>query len=490
MTSRLRAYRLMRGLIAAGLLAGPIWQAAFGPAHAQSTAQSTAESWHHPPSRSSAIKRIEAGFTRTYFHAGDGQLLVAGDLDAALKALYATHLFADVRIRRSGGISHSGGIGRSGGQVIVTVVENPTLGRVALEGNRKLKEEQFKTEMQSKSGGPPWRPIVQEDVARMVELYHRRGYFDARIEPKIIAHPDARADLVFEIHEGAKTGVKKILFAGNQAFSADQLKGAITTGESNLLSFLLDNDLYDPDRIEADRDLLRRYYLKHGYADIRVGAAVAEYDPAQKGIVITFTVEEGGQYRIGSVDLKSGTRRSDPAILRARLRPAVGESLRCRGGAAGRRGAVARGRPPRRPVRPGAAARRPRCRAPRRPPALCGRAGAAPLHRAHRHPRQQQDPRRRHQARVRHRGRRRLQPGSARARRAAPEESRILQDRQALRRARLGTGPGGHQCQRGGAVHRRFLDHGRLFDDRRGGRRSCRSESATSWDAATRSAPR
>ncbi len=208
MTSRLRAYRLiMRGLIAAGLLAGPtLGSAAFGPARAQSAAQSTAE-----PVAPSAIKvegnqRIEADSIRTYFHAGNGQHLAAGDLDAALKALYATHLFADVRIRRADGISRSGGIGRSGEQVIVTVVENPTLGRVALEGNRKLKEEQFKTEMQSKSGGPLWRPIVQEDVARMVELYHRRGYFDARIEPKIIAHPDARADLVFEIHEGAKTG--------------------------------------------------------------------------------------------------------------------------------------------------------------------------------------------------------------------------------------------------------------------------------------------
>jgi len=321
MTSRLRAYRwAMRGLIAAGLLAGPglmsiLGPGALGPARAQSAAQpqSTIE-----PAAPSAIRvegnqRIEADSIRSYFHARNGKPLEAADLDAALKALYATRLFADVRIRRSDN------------QVIVSVVENPTLSRVALEGNKKLKEDQFKTEIQSKSGGPLWRPIVQEDVARMVELYHRRGYFDARVEPKIIAHPDARADLVLEIHEGSKTGVKKIQFAGNQAFSADQLKGAVTTGETNLLSFLLDNDLYDPDRIEADRDLLRRYYLKHGYADIRVGAAVAEYDPAQKGFVITFRVEEGTQYRIGSVDLKSGTGEADPAILSARLRPGVGE---------------------------------------------------------------------------------------------------------------------------------------------------------------------
>jgi outer membrane protein insertion porin family len=309
--------------MAAGLLVGSIFGPVFGaaawspasPARAQSAAQPQSTM---PPTAPSAIKvegnqRIEADSIRSYFHATHGQQLEAADLDAALKALYATRLFADVRMRRSGD------------QVIVTVVENPTLGRVALEGNKKLKEEQFKTEIQSKSGGPLWRPIVQEDVARLVELYHRRGYFDARVEPKIIARPDARADLVLEIHEGAKTGVKKIQFAGNRAFSADQLKGAITTRETNLLSFLLDNDLYDPDRVEADRDLLRRYYLKHGYADVRVGAAAAEYDPTQKGIEITFKVEEGDQYRISSVDLQSGTGTVDPAVLGTRLRPGVGE---------------------------------------------------------------------------------------------------------------------------------------------------------------------
>jgi outer membrane protein insertion porin family len=300
MTLRLRASRLATGgIIAAGLLAGG--SSAFAPARAE------------PIIRVEGNQRIEASSIRTYFHSGDGEHLEAADLDAALKALYATRLFADVRLTRSGD------------QLIVTVAENPTVDRVAFEGNKKLKDEQFKTEIQSKSGGPLWRPIVQADVARIVEIYRRRGYLEAGVEPKIIARPDQRADLVFEIREGGKTGVKKIQFAGNHAFSSDQLKGAIGTGETNLLSFLLANDVYDPDRIEADRDLLRRYYLKHGYADIRIAAAGAEYDPALKGFVVTFTVEEGSQYRIRAVDLQSSLRELDPAILRARLRPGVGE---------------------------------------------------------------------------------------------------------------------------------------------------------------------
>jgi outer membrane protein insertion porin family len=300
MTLRLRAARLATGgIIAAGLFAAG--SPAFAPARAE------------PVIRVEGNQRIEASSIRSYFHPQDGEHLEAADLDAALKAMYATGLFADVRFTRSGD------------QLVVTVAENPTVDRVAFEGNKKLKDEQFKTEIQSKSGGPLWRPIVQADVARIVEIYRRRGFLEAGVEPKIIERPGQRADLVFDIREGGKTGVRKIQFAGNHAFSSDQLKGAIGTGETNLLSFLLANDVYDPDRIEADRDLLRRYYLKHGYADIRIAAAGAEYDPALKGFVVTFRVEEGGQYRVRAVDLQSSLRELDPAILRARLRPGVGE---------------------------------------------------------------------------------------------------------------------------------------------------------------------
>ena len=292
--------------MAAGLPAGAAMaQPAAAPAQAEAATSSSI--------RVEGNQRIEASSIRTYFHAAHGGELTEADRDAALKALYATGLFADVRITRS----------PEG--LIVTVVENPTLGRVAIEGNKKLKDEQFKTEIQSKSGGPLWRPTVQADVARMVEIYHRRGYFQARVEPKIIARGKQLADLVLEVDEGAKTGVKKIQFVGNHAYSSDQLRGAITTGETNLLSFLLNNDIYDPDRIEVDRDHLRRFYLKHGYADIRIVTATAAYDPGQNGVVVTFTVDEGGQYRIGAVDLKASLRDLDPAILRARLRPQVGD---------------------------------------------------------------------------------------------------------------------------------------------------------------------
>src|SRR5262249_50094705 len=150
---------------------------------------------------------------------------------------------------------------------------------IAFEGNKKVKDDQLKAEIQSRERGTLSRPIVQSDVARIVEVYRRTGRFDIRVDPKVIELPNNRVDLVFEINEGVKTGVKVIEFVGNRAYSGYRLKDVIKTSETGFLAFLQTGNIYDADRIEADRDLLRRFYLKHGYIDVRIVSAVGEYDP-------------------------------------------------------------------------------------------------------------------------------------------------------------------------------------------------------------------
>jgi outer membrane protein insertion porin family len=252
-------------------------------------------------------RRVEADTIRSYFRGGAGERLDAGKIDDALKALYATGLFLDVRINQAGG------------RLVVTVVENPVINRVVFEGNKKVKDEQLLAEVQSKARGTYSRPTVQADVQRVVEIYRRSGRFDIRVEPKIIELPNNRVDLVFEVSEGPKTGVKSINFVGNRAYSSYRLKDVIKTNESNLLSFMQVTDVYDPDRIEADRDLIRRFYLKNGYADVRVVSALGEYDPERKGFIVTFTIDEGGQYHVGTVDVQSNVRAVDPATLKSKL---------------------------------------------------------------------------------------------------------------------------------------------------------------------------
>jgi len=238
-------------------------------------------------------RRVEVATIRSYFKAGPGGRLDQGHIDDGLKALIETGLFQDVRINQAGG------------RLVVTVVENPVIGRVVFEGNKKVKDEQLTSEIQSKPRGTLSRPMVQSDAQRIAEIYRHSGRYDITVVPEIIEQPNNRVDLIFTITEGQKTGIQSVEFTGNVAYSSYRLRDVIKTRESNLLSFLGGNDTYDPDRIEADRDLIRRYYLKHGFADVQVVAALTEYDPQRKGFLVTFKIEEGQQYRVASVNYQS-----------------------------------------------------------------------------------------------------------------------------------------------------------------------------------------
>jgi len=293
------------GLLLAGILFGGLYQ----PAVAQQ-----AESG---PAATSLVvegnRRVEADTIRSYFKVAPGERIDAAKIDSALKALYASGLFQDIRISQQGA------------RLIVTVVEAPVIDRLAFEGNTKIKDEQLQQEIQSKTRGTLSRATVQADVQRIIEVYHRNGRFDVQVVPKIIERANNRVDLIFEVKEGEKTGVKSIIFVGNHVFSDYRLKEVVKTSTSNFLSFLQTTDVYDPDRIEADRDLIRRFYLSHGYADVQVVSATGEYDPGQKGFIITFTIEEGPLYRFGAIDIQSNIRAVDSQSLRTVLRMHQGD---------------------------------------------------------------------------------------------------------------------------------------------------------------------
>ena len=301
--------RFVRGLALAGVLLGGILVGAGTLSVAGSTA-AVAQSVNSIEVQGN--RRVEAGTIRAYFHPGPGGRLGPAEIDEGLKALYATGLFADVHIEHPGG------------RLLVVVTENPVINQVAFEGNKKAKDDQLKTEVQSKPRGTLSKPTVQADVQRIIEIYHRSGRFDVTVTPQIIELPNNRVNLVFEIREGEKTGVKDIRFIGAHAFSTGRLKNVIKTSISNWLSFLQTTDIYDPDRVEADRDLLRRFYLQHGYADVRILSAIGEYDPAAKGFVITFTIDEGAQYKVGTIDVVSNVRAIDPSVVRSQLKLSAG----------------------------------------------------------------------------------------------------------------------------------------------------------------------
>ncbi|NJL08296.1 MAG: outer membrane protein assembly factor BamA [Methylacidiphilales bacterium] len=256
-------------------------------------------------------RRVDADTIRGYFR---GDRLDAATVDEGVKALFATGLFEDVRVSQQGG------------RLVVTVVENLVINRVAFEGNKKIKDDVLAGEVQSRSRGPLSRAIVQSDVQRILEVYRRSGRYDVRVEPKTIDLPNGRVDLVFEVFEGTKTAVRRIEFVGNKAFGSWKLKDVMTTTETNWLSWLKNSDVYDPDRLNADQELIRRFYLKNGYADFRILSATADLDRQKNEFIITLTLDEGEQYKFGAVDVQSNIRDIDSDSLRRVLRTRTGST--------------------------------------------------------------------------------------------------------------------------------------------------------------------
>jgi outer membrane protein insertion porin family len=252
-------------------------------------------------------RRIDAETVRSYFHAAPDGRFDESSRDAALKALVAAGLFDNVTIERVGE------------RLVVHLTEAPVLDRVAFEGNKKVKDKDLEGLVESKPRGTLRRAVVQSDVGRIMEAYRHVGRDDVGVTPEIIKRGEDRVDLVYVVTEGAKTTVKKINFLGNRVFGNRQLAAVIKTSASNMLSFLTGGDVYDPDRIAADREQIRLYYRGKGYADASVISAKAEYDPASHGFEITFSIDEGPLYRFGEVDIVCNVPGLDAGKLRGLL---------------------------------------------------------------------------------------------------------------------------------------------------------------------------
>ena len=248
-------------------------------------------------------QRIEEGTIKSYMVSQPGESFDTERLDRSLKALYATGLFSDVSIRRDGAT------------LVVRVSENPIINRIVFEGNKKLTDEQLRTAVQLRSRAVFTPALAQLDRQKILDEYAKKGRFGARVEPKIIQLDQNRVDLVYEINDGASTYVSRIAFVGNKAFSESRLKEIVGSREEAFWRFLSSSDSYDPERVNFDKELLRRFYLRNGYADIEITTANAELSPDRSAFFLTYTINEGERYRVGDIKVKSTLRNLDGDVL-------------------------------------------------------------------------------------------------------------------------------------------------------------------------------
>nr|WP_247713808.1 outer membrane protein assembly factor BamA [Qipengyuania sphaerica] len=253
-------------------------------------------------------QRLEPQTILSYIRLRPGDTYTAAAGDQVLKDLSATELFSNVSVTNNDG------------NVVITVVENPVINRVILEGNQRIKNDKIVPEIRLAPRQIFTRSKVRADVARIIELYKRQGRFAATVEPQMVELSQNRVDIVFEIDEGPKSKVRQINIIGNEQFSDGKLKGEMVTKETGgILSFLSSNTSYDPDRLAFDQQNLRTFYLTQGYADFRVVSAVAELTPDKEDFIITYVVEEGERYKFGDVEVRSELRDFDSEAMTDRL---------------------------------------------------------------------------------------------------------------------------------------------------------------------------
>jgi outer membrane protein insertion porin family len=252
-------------------------------------------------------ERIEPTTITSYLPIQVGDTVDNAKIDLAVKTLFRTDLFADVTIELQGS------------DLVVRVAENPIINQVVFEGNHALKEDKLRDEVTVRPRGIFTRSKVEQDVQKIIELYRRSGRISVTVTPKIIQLPQKRIDLIFEIDEGPKSGILHINFIGNKQFSDTALRDVIVTRESHWYKFFQSNDNYDPDRIEYDREQIRKFYRNHGFYDFKIISAVAELAPDKNGFVVTFTIDEGPKYHFGKLTVNTELKRLNGELLQALL---------------------------------------------------------------------------------------------------------------------------------------------------------------------------
>ncbi|CAN7349323.1 outer membrane protein assembly factor BamA [Phenylobacterium sp. LjRoot219] len=251
-------------------------------------------------------ERIEPATVVSYLPIQVGETIDPARIDLALKTLFRTDLFADVKIDL-----------QADGTLVITVEENPIINRVLFEGNKSMKEDKLRDEVSVRPRGIFTKSKVQTDVARIVELYRRSGRISANVTPQIVQLPQKRVDLIFKIDEGPKSGILRVNFLGNKAYSDNDLRDVVVTEQSRWYKFFSSNANYDPDRLEYDREQLRKFYRNRGYYDFRVSSAVAEFAPDKNGFAVTYTLDEGREFKFGKVTIDTELKKLDPNVLKA-----------------------------------------------------------------------------------------------------------------------------------------------------------------------------
>jgi outer membrane protein insertion porin family len=253
-------------------------------------------------------RRVDASTILSYAGISRGQSVSGGELNDAYQRVLNSGLFERVEIVPQGST------------LVIRVVEYPTINRIAIEGNRRIKDEDLMAALQSQPRRVFSPSTAEADAQTLSEAYVTQGRVAARVTPKVIRRSDNRVDLVFEVFEGGVAEVERIGFVGNDQYTDRRLRRVLETKQAGLLRAIISKDTFIEDRVEFDKQLLRDFYSSRGYVDFRISGVNAELAQERDGYFVTFNVEEGQQFRVGAVTVTSDLAEVDTALFQRRVK--------------------------------------------------------------------------------------------------------------------------------------------------------------------------
>ncbi|KFI23407.1 outer membrane protein assembly factor BamA [Nitrosococcus oceani] len=244
--------------------------------------------------RVEGLQRISAGTVFNYLPVKVGDTIDSQRVKDTIRGLFRTRFFKDVRVEREGNV------------LVVVVVERPTITSIQFVGNKELKGDQLSQALKQvgfAEGRVFDRALLEKVELELQRQYFSRGKYGVKIDTTVTPLARNQVGVTVNIKEGAIAKIGGINIIGNHAFSEDELLGAFQLSTSNWLSFFTHDDQYSRQKLAADLEALRSYYLDRGYINFNIDSTQVSITPDKKRVFITVNVTEGDRYQIGEVKL-------------------------------------------------------------------------------------------------------------------------------------------------------------------------------------------
>jgi outer membrane protein insertion porin family len=287
--TRPTARRRLLSLALAAALAGPV------------TAQTTAsplEPFTVQDIRVDGLQRISAGTVFTYLPVERGDVLDRSKSSAAIRALFKTGFFSDIKLERQGDV------------LVVAVVERPAINTIELKGNKELKTDELLKGLKSigLSEGETYNPLNLDRVTQeLTRQYNNRGKYGVTITPTITPLDRNRVDVKIDIAEGKAAKIRDINIVGNTLYPDQQIRQGWESSTSNWLSWYRRDDQYSREKISGDLEKLSNFYLDRGYVDFNVESTQIAISPSRQDMFVTANISEGEKYKISEVKVTGDT---------------------------------------------------------------------------------------------------------------------------------------------------------------------------------------